>query len=87
MWGKYPSTGRPVSRSNIGARLANSMGEQSLRKIPRIQLFSRKEQSPLICAAKVKLAPLGRTTNSTGISKMDAKCQALACVVLPPTPS
>ena len=64
-----------------------SMGEQSLRNRPAMWLGVRKAVSPRIWAARVRLAPLGRTAISTGRSRMWAVCQALARSVVPPRPS
>ena len=87
IWGRYPSRGTPVSRSSTSARLRHSSSEQSFKITPATWEGCRNSASPRICAASVRLAPLGRSTRITGRSRVSATCQALACTVVPPTPS
>ena len=85
--GRKPATGRPVSASSMGASILYKPGLQSLSKMPTKWLGVRKLCRPLIWAAKVRLAPLGRTTSSTGRFNVSATCQALAVVLVPLRPS
>lgn len=47
----------------------------------------RNSRNPRTWVASVRLASLGRSTSRTGRSRVSATCQALAFVVVPPTPS
>ena len=71
----------------MGASILYKPGLQSLSKMPAKWLGVRKLCRPLIWAAKVRLAPLGRTTSSTGRFNVSATCQALAVVLVPLRPS
>ena len=85
--GRKPATGRPVSASSMGASILYKPGLQSLSKMPAKWLGVRNCISPRSSAAKVRLAPLGRTTISTGRFNVSATCQALAVVLVPLRPS
>ena len=63
------------------------MGEQSVRKMAAKWLGWRKSSRPLIWAARVRLAPFGRTASRTGSSSVSAACHGLARWVDPPRPS
>ena len=85
-WGKYPSTGKPVSLCKIGERYSASDALQSLSNTPAIWLRGRNCCMPHSCAASVSAAPCGRSTSTTGISAASATAQALA-ISVPATPS
>ena len=87
MGGRKPTTGRPVSRSSMGASSLYSISVQSFSRTPAMWCGVRNAFKPCSWAASVKLAPLGRTTSSTGRSSTSAVCQALAAALTPPRPS
>ena len=82
-WGRYPTTGRPVSASSIGRSVLYKDSEQSLSRMPTMRLGVRNCKSPCSSAARVMLDPFGCTTSSTGSASVSASSHALARVVSP----
>ena len=82
-WGRYPSTGRPVSPWMAGVSSSASRWVQPLRSTPAIWLGVRKVCTPFTRAARVRAVPWGRTASRTGVRVAWARRQLLARSVFP----